>query len=73
MIRGTAALLVWGRRDRFFRPSSAERLAAAIPGARLVWLDDSATFVPVDAPEKLATLIADFVRVGGKGADRLVG
>ena len=67
------ALLAWGRRDRFFRPSYAERLAADIPGAQLVWLEDAATFVAVDAPEQLAELIVDFVQNGKKGADRLVG
>ncbi|HWN34324.1 MAG TPA: alpha/beta hydrolase [Pseudonocardia sp.] len=66
-------LLAWGRRDRFFRPSFAERLAKDIPDARLVWVDDSATFVAVDAPEELAGLISDFVRNARKGADRLAG
>jgi pimeloyl-ACP methyl ester carboxylesterase len=66
-------LLAWGQRDRFFRPSFAERLARDIPGARLAWVADSATFVAVDAPEELAGLISDFVRNAGKGADRLVG
>jgi len=67
------ALLAWGRPDRFFKPAFAERLAADIPRARLAWIDDSATFVPVDAPEELAKLIVDFVQNGKKGADRLVG
>ncbi|HEX4253345.1 MAG TPA: alpha/beta hydrolase [Pseudonocardia sp.] len=66
-------LLAWGRRDRFFRPSFAERLADDIPDARLAWVADSATFVAVDAPEELARLISDFVRNAGKGADRLAG
>jgi pimeloyl-ACP methyl ester carboxylesterase len=66
-------LLAWGRRDRFFRPSFAERLAKDIPDARLTWVADSATFVAVDAPEELAGLISDFVRNAGKGADRLAG
>jgi pimeloyl-ACP methyl ester carboxylesterase len=66
-------LLAWGRRDRFFRPSFARRLAADIPGARLEWIDNAATFVPVDAPEQLAALIADFLRAAERGADRLVG
>ncbi|MDT7610091.1 MAG: hypothetical protein QOG96_4594 [Pseudonocardiales bacterium] len=66
-------LLAWGRRDRFFKPGYAERLAGDIPGARLVWFENAATFVPVDAPEQLAALIADFVHPAGKGADRLVG
>ncbi|HEY0573387.1 MAG TPA: alpha/beta hydrolase [Pseudonocardia sp.] len=67
------ALLAWGRPDPFFKPAFAERLASDIPGARLAWIDDSATFVPVDAPKELAELIVDFVQNGKKGADRLVG
>lgn len=55
-------LLVWGRRDRFFPPRFAERLASDIPGARVEWIEDSATFVPVDAPAELARVIDQFVR-----------
>ena len=52
-------LLVWGRDDRFFAASHPERLAADIPDARLVWVDGAKTFVPLDAPERLAELIRD--------------
>ncbi len=53
-------LLAWAREDRFFKPSFAERLRDAIPGARLEWIEDSWAFVPEDQPERLAELIADF-------------
>lgn len=59
---GRPILLVWGRRDRFFRPGHAQRLAAEWPDARLEWVDDAATFVPVDAPDRLSALVSDFVR-----------
>ena len=52
------ALLAWGRDDRFFKPKYAERLAGAIPDSRLEWIDDSAAFVPIDQPARLAELIA---------------
>lgn len=55
-------LLAWGRRDLFFRPKFARRLAGDIPGSRLEWIDGSRTFVPLDAPERLAELVAEFVR-----------
>lgn len=55
-------LLAWGRNDPFFRPAYAQRLAADIPGARLEWIDRARTFVPLDAPERLAELITDFIR-----------
>jgi pimeloyl-ACP methyl ester carboxylesterase len=54
------ALLAWGRDDRFFAPAYAERLAAAIPGARLEWIDDARTFVSEDQPERLAALLGEF-------------
>jgi pimeloyl-ACP methyl ester carboxylesterase len=53
-------LLAWSREDRFFPPDHAERLARAIPRARLEWIDDAWTFSPEDQPERVATLIADF-------------
>lgn len=54
-------LLAWGREDPFFRPAYAKRLAADIPGSRLEWIDGSKAFVPLDAPERLAELVVDFV------------
>ncbi|MBO0850561.1 MAG: alpha/beta fold hydrolase [Pseudonocardia sp.] len=59
---GRPILLAWGRHDRFFRPSYAERLAAEWPDARLEWIEESATFVPIDAPGTLSSLVADFTR-----------
>jgi pimeloyl-ACP methyl ester carboxylesterase len=56
------ALIAWARRDRFFPPAHAERLAATIPGARLEWLDQARSLTPEDEPERLAELIAAFVR-----------
>lgn len=53
-------LLAWGREDRFFKPRHAERLAAAIPDARLETIPDAKTFVPLDQPVRLAELIGEF-------------
>lgn len=53
-------LLAWGRNDRFFRPAFAERLAADLPNARLELIHGARTFVPLDAPERLADLIDQF-------------
>lgn len=61
------ALIIWGRADRFFKPDFAQRLAGDIPGARLEWLEDAHTFTPLDAPERLASLIAEFARAGVTG------
>jgi pimeloyl-ACP methyl ester carboxylesterase len=59
---GKPALLVWAVEDRFFKVSFAERLAEAIPAARLERIEDSYTFVPEDQPERLAELVAAFAR-----------
>ena len=56
------ALIAWSRDDRFFPPRDAERLAADIPGARLEWIENARTFSSEDQPERLAELIAGFVR-----------
>jgi pimeloyl-ACP methyl ester carboxylesterase len=56
------ALIAWSREDAFFPPADGEALAAALPDARLEWIEDSYTFSPEDQPERLAGLIAGFVR-----------
>jgi pimeloyl-ACP methyl ester carboxylesterase len=55
-------LLAWAPEDSFFKLADAERLRAAIPNARLETIPDAKTFVPLDQPERLAELIAAFVR-----------
>jgi pimeloyl-ACP methyl ester carboxylesterase len=54
------ALIAWGMRDRFFPFSDAERLAAVLPNSRLERIDNARTFVQLDAPERLADLVAKF-------------
>ncbi len=53
-------LLAWAPGDRFFPISYAERLAEEVGGAKLVRIPDSATFVPLDQPDRLAMAIAEF-------------
>lgn len=53
-------LLVWGRRDLFFKPRYAERLRSDITGSRLEWIENSRTFTPFDAPTELARHIREF-------------
>jgi pimeloyl-ACP methyl ester carboxylesterase len=55
-------LIAWAPKDPFFKLEYAERLAAAIPNARLETIPDSRTFVPEDQPERLAELIREFAR-----------
>ncbi len=53
-------LIAWSRDDRFFK--DGERLAADIPGARLEWIENARTFSMEDQPERVAELMAGFVR-----------
>jgi pimeloyl-ACP methyl ester carboxylesterase len=55
-------LVAWAPEDRFFKLRDGERLAEAIPNARLVRIDDSRTFVSEDQPERLATAISEFIQ-----------
>jgi pimeloyl-ACP methyl ester carboxylesterase len=54
-------LIVWGTRDPFFVVADAERLAALFADARLELIDGARTFVQLDAPERVAGLVAEFV------------
>ncbi len=56
------ALVAWAPNDPFFKLSYAERLAREIPDCRLELVEGSRTFMPWDRPERLAELIAGFVR-----------
>jgi pimeloyl-ACP methyl ester carboxylesterase len=58
-------LIAWAPEDKFFKLANARRLAAEIPDARLELIADSLTFVPLDQPQALADLIAEFVAVPG--------
>lgn len=59
-------LLAWAREDKYFKVKLAERLLERLPNGRLELIDDSYTFVPIDQPERLAQLIREFVRDGGR-------
>jgi pimeloyl-ACP methyl ester carboxylesterase len=63
--RPLPTLLAWAPDDLMFPVRYAERLAATIPGARLQRIADSRAFVPEDQPERLAQMIAAFVRETG--------
>jgi pimeloyl-ACP methyl ester carboxylesterase len=56
------ALIAWSREDAFFPARDGEALAAALPDARLEWIEDSYTFSAEDQPERLAELISAFAR-----------
>ena len=55
-------LLAWATEDRLFPMTLARRLAATLPNATLVPIDDSYTFIPEDQPGQLVHLILEFSR-----------
>lgn len=55
-------LIAWSSDDRFFPAEHARRLASELPNARLEWIEGARTFSSEDQPERLAELIAGFVR-----------
>ncbi|MHA3703926.1 alpha/beta fold hydrolase [Jatrophihabitans sp. YIM 134969] len=57
------ATLVWGQRDRAFSPALCRRLAAALPGSRVVEVEGSRTFVPLDAPDAVVDAVLAAVPV----------
>jgi pimeloyl-ACP methyl ester carboxylesterase len=56
------ALVAWSGADKVFPKDDAERLAADLPQARLEFVEGARTFSAEDKPERLAELIAGFVR-----------
>jgi pimeloyl-ACP methyl ester carboxylesterase len=61
-------LFAWAADDRVFKLDNAERLAATMPDARVVEIEDSYSFVPIDQPGRTASLIGDFATGGGSPA-----
>ena len=58
---GGAVLIAWAREDRLMPPIHAQRLAGHFKNARLVWVDDSRTLIPIDQPVVLARHIREFL------------
>ena len=54
-------LVLWASEDRVMPPEHGRRLAAIIPGAQLVELDDAYTLLPLDRPDDVARHLAAFV------------
>lgn len=53
-------LVLWGDRDGFLEPSAGDRLAEAIPRARLVHVPDVGRLMPEEDPELLSVEIHEF-------------
>lgn len=55
-------LVVWGAADRIYPPEHGEAFAKAIPGARLVLLDEAGHLPQLEAPSALLAAVLDFTR-----------
>jgi pimeloyl-ACP methyl ester carboxylesterase len=55
-------LIIWGDEDKWVDGKLADRLANAIPDARLVRLAGVARLVPEENPEHLSELLLDFIK-----------
>ncbi len=53
-------LVVWGRHDVMVYDSGAKRLLDALPGARLVTIEDCGHCPQIEATDRLAELVLDF-------------
>ena len=54
--------VVVGRQDEWSTVAEHESFAALIPGAKLVIIEDSGHFVPVEQPDALTSVLRDFMR-----------
>jgi pimeloyl-ACP methyl ester carboxylesterase len=55
-------LIIWGDEDKWVDGKLADRLANAIPEARLIRLPGVARLVPEENPEHLSELLLDFIK-----------
>ena len=56
------ALVAWSADDVLFPREDGQRLAEALPNARLEVIENARTFSMIDQPDRLASLIADFAQ-----------
>ncbi|GAB3829400.1 alpha/beta fold hydrolase [Kribbella italica] len=64
------ALIVWATQDKFMPRDHGPRLAELFPQGRLVEIEDSATLIPEDQPERLAAVLEEFLAGTGEAGLR---
>ncbi|MEO6056346.1 MAG: alpha/beta fold hydrolase [Gemmatimonadales bacterium] len=64
-LAGVPALVIVGEEDVMTPPDGARRMAAAIPGARLVVVPGAGHLPPVERPAETTAAILEFLRVVG--------
>ena len=55
------ALIVWGDQEKWVDAKLPERLAGAMPGARLIRIPTAGRLVPEDAPGTLTNIVLEFI------------
>ena len=65
---GCPTLVLWGDRDRLVDPRLAARLAAAVPGARLLVLEGVGHVAMLEAPERTARAVLGLLEDAGRAA-----
>lgn len=55
-------LVACGREDRATEPQHSERIAAAIPGSRLAWIDGAGHLSALEQPRAVTDVLVPFVR-----------
>jgi pimeloyl-ACP methyl ester carboxylesterase len=61
-------LVVWGAGDRLVPPAGARRVLEAVPSSRLVTLEGCGHCPQLEAPDRIADLVADFADGVARGA-----
>jgi 3-oxoadipate enol-lactonase len=64
-LAGLPTLVIVGEDDSVTPPESARRMAAAIPGARMVVVPGAAHVPPVEQPAATTAAIREFLRIVG--------
>lgn len=59
-------LIVWGKEDRLVPPVYADEFSRRIAGARVQTVDGAGHAPQLEQPEKVARMVADFLRPGGQ-------
>jgi pimeloyl-ACP methyl ester carboxylesterase len=52
---------VWAADDKLFPREHGRRLAELLPHGRFLLIDASRTFIPEEQPERLVSMIRDFL------------
>jgi pimeloyl-ACP methyl ester carboxylesterase len=58
----TPTLVVWGAQDRVLPLALGEAYQRGIPGATLVTIEHCGHLPPLEAPERFAQIVLDFLR-----------